>query len=118
MQRLYAFWPSLEVEVLNENEPEKNNEEEDGEGHTAIRSEQQGATGGGGSSRPHTPRGKSPGGSAMMGSMSVERSRSPSVSDGHMIQAVCCVRLVWPDRHKTNKIFREPDFYEPNINCI
>ena len=121
MQRLYAFWPSLEVDVLNENEPEKNNEEEHREeGQTAIHGEQQQAAGGDSSSRssrPHTPRGKSPG-SARIGSMSVEGSRSLSAAEGQMIEAVCCVRLVWPDRHKTNKIFREPDFYEPNINCI
>ena len=75
MQRLYAFWPSLEVDVLNENEPEKNNEEEHREeGQTAIHGEQQRAAGGDSSSRssrPHTPRGKSPG-SARIGSVSVE----------------------------------------------
>ena len=35
-----------------------------------------------------------------------------------MVPAICNVRLVWPDHNATNKIFRIPDDFQPNINFI
>ena len=35
-----------------------------------------------------------------------------------MVPVICSVQLVWPDRHSTNKLFRDPDEFQPNVNFI
>jgi hypothetical protein len=35
-----------------------------------------------------------------------------------MVPVICIVQLLWPDRHSTNKLFRDPDEFQPNVNFI
>ena len=39
----------------------------------------------------------------------------PAIS---MVPVICIVQLLWPDRHSTNKLFRGPDDFQPNVNFI
>jgi hypothetical protein len=35
-----------------------------------------------------------------------------------MVPAICKVQLIWLDRHSTNRLFRDPDSFQPNVNFI
>jgi hypothetical protein len=118
LQRLYAFWPALEVEVKSEDQGGgERGSERGGEyahtGHTYATPLSTTAVGG--VSMEPTPE------TATATAATSNRSTPMTNTNGlreTLVQVTCAVRLAWPDRYQTNRVFRDPDTFQPNVNCI
>ena len=88
LQRLFAFWPQLVVEVVSDGSPVTDPKQQHSDSSTKTKR---------GTGKDH------------------EYDQNQNTP---MIPAMCCVRLLWGDRHWTSRLFREPDDFQPSINQI